>query len=53
MYILFFSALVRDLNEPARTRKRAEPSDSVARYLNEPSRAGSLSTPNDWEPSIC
>jgi hypothetical protein len=26
MYILFFSALARELNEPARARKRAEPS---------------------------
>jgi hypothetical protein len=38
MYILFFSALARELNELSRT-------DFVARYLNEPSRAGSLSTP--------
>jgi hypothetical protein len=28
MYILFFSALARELNEPSRA-------DSVARYLNE------------------
>jgi hypothetical protein len=26
MYILFFSVLARELNEPARARKRAEPS---------------------------
>jgi hypothetical protein len=33
MYILFFPALARELNEPARARKRVEPSraDSVAR----------------------
>jgi hypothetical protein len=44
MYILFFSALARELNEPTRAHKRVEPSraDSVARYLNEPSRAVSL-----------
>jgi hypothetical protein len=46
MYILFFSALTRELNEPSRA-------DSVARYLNEParnraSRAGSLSIPS-WQ----
>jgi hypothetical protein len=42
MYILFFSALARELNEPSRA-------DSVARYLNEPSRAGSLSTPKNQQ----
>jgi hypothetical protein len=26
MYILFFSALARELNEPTRARKQAEPS---------------------------
>jgi hypothetical protein len=39
MYILFFSALSRELNEPSRA-------DSVSRYLNELSRTDSLSTPN-------
>jgi hypothetical protein len=30
MYILFFSALARELNEPARARKRAESSCLVS-----------------------
>jgi hypothetical protein len=43
MHIVFF-VVARELNEPARARKRVEPNrdDSLTRFLNEPTRASSL-----------